>query len=148
MNDAGKHTLGLPIPGILGIDHIGIAVSDLEAAIDYYQRTFGATLTHRERNEGQKVDEAMVKIGNATIQLLAPSESSSTIAKFLETKGPGVQQIAYTVTDIAEACAAARALGIRVLYDTAQRGTAGSQVNFLHPKDCGGVLIELVQAKK
>lgn len=146
MNGAGKELLG--IPGILGIDHIGIAVADLDSAITYYQAHFGAQLIHRETNEGQRVHEAMVKVGNSVLQLLAPSDSSSTIAKFLETKGAGVQQIAYTVTDLTAACEAARTLGMRVLYDDAQRGTAGSRVNFLHPKDCGGVLVELVEAKK
>lgn len=143
MNGAGKH-----IPGIVGIDHIGIAVADLDKAIEYYQSHFGAVVTHRERNEGQRVDEAMISIGTSVIQLLAPTDSSSTIAKFLETKGAGVQQIAYRVEDIVAACDAARALGIRVLYETAQRGTAGNSVNFLHPKDCGGVLVELVEVKK
>jgi methylmalonyl-CoA/ethylmalonyl-CoA epimerase len=146
MNGAGKELLG--IPGILGIDHIGIAVADLDSAITYYQTHFGAQLILRETNEGQRVHEAMVKVGNSVLQLLAPSDSSSTIAKFLETKGAGVQQIAYTVTNLTAACEAARTLGMRVLYDEAQRGTAGSRVNFLHPKDCGGVLVELVEAKK
>jgi methylmalonyl-CoA/ethylmalonyl-CoA epimerase len=146
MNGAGKELLG--IPGILGIDHIGIAVADLDSAITYYQTHFRAQLIHRETNEGQRVHEAMVKVGNSVLQLLAPSDPSSTIAKFLETKGAGIQQIAYTVTDLTAACEAARTLGMRVLYDDAQRGTAGSRVNFLHPKDCGGVLVELVEAKK
>ena len=146
MNGASKELLG--IPGILGIDHIGIAVADLDSAITYYQTHFGAQLIHCETNEGQRVHEAMVKVGNSVLQLLAPSDSSSTIAKFLETKGAGVQQIAYTVTNLTAACEAARTLGMRVLYDEAQRGTAGSRVNFLHPKDCGGVLVELVEAKK
>lgn len=146
MNGAGKELLG--IPGIIGIDHIGIAVSDLDVAVSYYQSHFGAQLIHRETNEGQRVHEAMIKVGNSVLQLLAPSDPTSTIAKFLETKGAGIQQIAYTVTDLSAACEAARNLGMRVLYDQPQRGTAGSQVNFLHPKDCGGVLVELVEAKK
>ena len=106
MNGASKELLG--IPGILGIDHIGIAVADLDSAITYYQTHFGAQLIHRETNEGQRVHEAMVKVGNSVLQLLAPSDSSSTIAKFLETKGAGVQQIAYAVTDLTAACEAAR----------------------------------------
>ena len=146
MNGAGKELLG--IPGIIGVDHIGIAVANLDDAIGYYQSHFGAQLLHRETNEGQRVHEAMIKIGNSVLQLLAPSDASSIIAKFLETKGAGVQQIAYTVNDLTAACDAARKLGIRVLYDNAQRGTAGTYVNFLHPKDCGGVLVELVETKK
>lgn len=136
------------IPGILGIDHIGIAVEDIDKAITFYQTRFGAVLMHRESNSSQLVHEAMIRIGNSTIQLLAPSDSSATLAKFLATKGAGVQQIAYTVLNLETACNAARALGIRVIFSTAQNGTAGSIVNFLHPSDCGGVLIELVEAKK
>ena len=146
MNGAGKELLG--IPGIIGVDHIGIAVADLDEAIGYYQSHFGAQLLHRETNEGQRVHEAMITIGNSVLQLLAPSDATSTIAKFLETKGAGVQQIAYKVRDLTIACDVARKLGIRVLYENAQRGTAGTLVNFLHPKDCGGVLVELVEAKK
>jgi len=146
MNGAGKELLG--IHGIIGVDHIGIAVADLDEAIGYYQSHFGAQLLHRETNEGQRVHEAMITIGNSVLQLLAPSDATSTIAKFLETKGAGVQQIAYKVRDLTTACDVARKLGIRVLYENAQRGTAGTLVNFLHPKDCGGVLVELVEAKK
>jgi methylmalonyl-CoA/ethylmalonyl-CoA epimerase len=145
MNGTSKELSG--IPGILGIDHIGIAVADLDVAISYYQTHFGAHLLHRETNTGQRVHEAMVRIGTSVLQLLAPSDPSSTIAKFLETKGAGVQQIAYTVTDLVAACNAARQLGIRVLFEETQLGTAGSKVNFLHTKDCGGVLVELVEAK-
>ena len=82
MNGAGKELLG--IPGIIGVDHIGIAVADLDEAIGYYQSHFGAQLLHRETNEGQRVHEAMITIGNSVLQLLAPSDATSTIAKFLE----------------------------------------------------------------
>jgi methylmalonyl-CoA/ethylmalonyl-CoA epimerase len=81
----------------------------------------------------------------AAVQLLAPLGPTSTIAKFLDRSGPGLQQLAYRVTDIDSAMAALRATGVRLLYDTARRGTAGSRINFVHPKDAGGVLIELVE---
>jgi methylmalonyl-CoA/ethylmalonyl-CoA epimerase len=136
--------------GVLRIDHVGIAVPDLAAAIDFYQRVFGMRCVHQEENEEQGVREAMLAVGTedgtgAMLQLLAPLRPDSTIAKFLERSGPGVQQVAYTVEDIEATSAALRERGLRVLYDKPRRGTAGSRVNFVHPKDAGGVLVELVE---
>jgi methylmalonyl-CoA/ethylmalonyl-CoA epimerase len=134
--------------GILRIDHVGIAVADLDAAIDFYQRSFGMTCAHVETNEEQGVREAMLRVGPAgggMLQLLAPLRPDSAIGKFLERSGPGMQQLAYTVADIDAACAALRERGLRLLYDEPKRGTAGSRINFVHPKDAGGVLVELVQ---
>jgi methylmalonyl-CoA/ethylmalonyl-CoA epimerase len=130
------------------IDHVGIAVPDLDAAIEFYSRAFGLTKVHEEVNEEQGVREAMLAVGDSgsCIQLLAPLSPESTIAKFLDRSGPGIQQVAYAVDDVQAAADALRAAGVRVLYDSPKRGTAGSLVNFCHPKDCGGVLIELVQA--
>ncbi|MEW2144540.1 methylmalonyl-CoA epimerase [Micromonospora vinacea] len=135
--------------GLRKIDHVGIAVADLDAAIDFYQRTFGMRCVHVETNTEQGVREAMLAVGPTTeggcVQLLAPLTPKSTIAKFLDRNGPGVQQVAYTVVDIDVACAALRARGMRLLYDAPRRGTADSRINFVHPKDAGGVLVELVQ---
>jgi methylmalonyl-CoA/ethylmalonyl-CoA epimerase len=130
------------------IDHVGIAVPDLDAAVEFYSRAFGLTKVHEEVNEEQGVREAMLAVGDSgsCIQLLAPLSPESTIAKFLDRSGPGIQQVAYAVDDVQAAADALRAAGVRVLYDSPKRGTAGSLVNFCHPKDCGGVLIELVQA--
>lgn len=130
------------------IDHVGIAVADLDDAIDFYERTFGLTKIHEEVNEEQGVREAMMAVGDSgsCLQLLAPLSSDSTIAKFLDRSGPGIQQVAYGVDDVEAAAVVLRERGVRMLYDTARRGTAGSLVNFCHPKDCGGVLVELVQA--
>jgi methylmalonyl-CoA/ethylmalonyl-CoA epimerase len=135
------------LPGVLRIDHVGVAVPDLDAAIEFYARVFGMRCVHTEVNEEQGVREAMLAVGSGAdrLQLLAPLSSDSTIARFLDRHGPGLQQIAYTVSDVAAAADAIRARGLRVLYDEARRGTAGSRVNFVHPKDCGGVLVELVQ---
>jgi methylmalonyl-CoA/ethylmalonyl-CoA epimerase len=129
------------------IDHVGIAVPDLDAAIAFYKDTFGIVSVHEEVNEEQGVREAMLAVGDGAtrIQLLAPLSESSTIAKFLDRSGPGVQQVAYTVDDVEQASADLRAKGLRLLYDQPRRGTAGSRVNFVHPKDAGGVLVELVQ---
>ncbi|MEU7846557.1 methylmalonyl-CoA epimerase [Micromonospora parva] len=135
--------------GLRKIDHVGIAVADLDAAIEFYQRTFGMRCVHVETNAEQGVREAMLAVGPTTeggcVQLLAPLTPESTIAKFLDRNGPGVQQVAYTVVDIDAACAALRERGMRLLYDAPRRGTADSRINFVHPKDAGGVLVELVQ---
>jgi methylmalonyl-CoA/ethylmalonyl-CoA epimerase len=131
------------------IDHVGIAVPDLDEAIDFYARTFDLRAVHREVNEDQGVAEAMLQVGEgagaAMIQLLAPLRPDSAIARFLDRSGPGIQQLAYTVDDVEAVSATLRGRGLRVLYDRARRGTAGSLVNFVHPKDAGGVLVELVQ---
>ena len=135
--------------GLQRIDHVGIAVADLDEAIDFYGRVFGMVCVHVEENQEQGVREAMLAVGPTTdggcLQLLAPLHPTSTIANFLDRNGPGMQQLAYTVANIDETSDALRARGVRLLYDEPQRGTAGSRVNFVHPKDAGGVLIELVE---
>jgi methylmalonyl-CoA/ethylmalonyl-CoA epimerase len=130
------------------IDHVGIAVPDLDEAIAFYRDTFGVVSVHEETNEDQGVREAMLAVGDGDtrIQLLAPLTEDSTIAKFIGRSGPGVQQVAYTVEDIDTVSEVLRARGLRLLYDTPRRGTADSRVNFIHPKDAGGVLVELVQS--
>jgi methylmalonyl-CoA/ethylmalonyl-CoA epimerase len=131
------------------IDHVGIAVPDLDEALAFYARAFDLQVVHEEVNTEQGVREAMLRVGTgpdaSMIQLLAPLRPDSAIAKFLDRAGPGVQQVAYTVTDVEAVGATLRERGLRVLYDQPRRGTAGSLVNFVHPKDTGGVLIELVQ---
>jgi methylmalonyl-CoA/ethylmalonyl-CoA epimerase len=135
------------VPGLLAIDHVGIAVPDLDVAIAFYRDVLGLRLAHLEVNEQQGVREAMMAVGESgsSIQLLAPLGPDSTIAKFLAKSGPGIQQMAYRVADIELACNALRAAGLRLLYDTPKSGTAGALINFIHPKDAGGVLVELVQ---
>lgn len=130
------------------IDHVGIAVADLDAAIAFYRDTFGIRSVHEETNTEQGVREAMLVVGDGEtqLQLLAPLNAQSTIAKFLDRSGPGIQQLAYTVRDIDAVSAELRARGMRLLYDEPRTGTAGSRVNFVHPKDAGGVLIELVES--
>ena len=135
------------------IDHIGIACRDLDAAVEFYRRTYGFTDVHTEVNEEQGVREAMIKIndagdGGATyLQLLEPIRDDSPIAKFLAKNGEGVHHIAFgTDGDVQEEAEGIAAKGVRVLYDAPRRGSMGSRINFLHPKDCGGVLTELVQA--
>jgi methylmalonyl-CoA/ethylmalonyl-CoA epimerase len=134
-------------PLFLAIDHVGIAVADIDAAIAFYRDTFGLVSVHEEVNEDQGVREAMLAFGDGTtqLQLLAPLTAKSTIAAFLDRHGPGVQQVAVTVADVDAAARTLRDRGVRVLYDTARPGTSGSRVNFIHPKDAGGVLLELVE---
>ncbi len=141
----------LPTHLFTAIDHVGIAVPDLDEAIAFYRDVFGMQTVHEETNEEQGVREAMVSVGEpsdqpgACIQLLAPLTPESTIAKFLERSGPGMQQLAYRVDDLDAVCAVLRERGLRLLYDEPRRGTSGSRVNFVHPKDAGGVLVELVE---
>ena len=132
---------------ITAIDHVGIAVVDLDEAIALYTTSFGMTCVHTEVNEEQGVREAMMAVGESGsfLQLLAPLRPDSPIGKFLDRSGPGIQQMAYRVDDIDEVSAHLRAQGMRLLYDEPKRGTAGSRVNFVHPKSSGGVLVELVE---
>ena len=137
----------IPAHLFTAIDHVGVAVGDLEAAKAFYRDTFGMETVHEEINEDQGVREAMVAVGDSgsCLQLLAPIDESSTIARFLDRHGPGIQQLAYRVTDVEAVSAVLRDRGLRLLYDAPRRGTSGSRVNFVHPKDAGGVLIELVE---
>ena len=140
-------SLQIPDPLFVCIDHVGVAVRDLDEAIAFYADAFGMTVRHEETNEEQWVREAMVGVGDTDqcIQLLAPLDETSTIAKFLDRSGPGLQQLAYRVTDVEAVSAVLRERGLRLLYDEPRRGTSDSRVNFVHPKDAVGVLVELVQ---
>ncbi len=137
----------LPTHLFTAIDHVGIAVPDLDVAIAAYRDNFGMVVLHEETNEEQGVREAMLGVGDSgsCIQLLAPLDEESTIAKFLDRSGPGLQQLAYRVEDVEQVSAVLRERGLRLLYDAPRRGTAGSRINFVHPKDAGGVLVELVE---
>jgi methylmalonyl-CoA/ethylmalonyl-CoA epimerase len=136
---------------VTAVDHVGIAVADLDAAIAWYHDTLGMILVHEEVNDDQGIREAMIAVpgasaGTAQIQLMAPIDESSTIAKFLDKRGPGIQQMAFRVSDLDSLSDRLRAQGIRLIYDAPRRGTADSRINFIHPKDGGGVLIELVES--
>jgi len=129
------------------IDHVGIAVADFDEAVRFYAETFGMKVAHEEINEEQGVREAMLSVGESgsSIQLLAPLSDSSPIARFIEQRGPGIQQLAYRVRDLDAVSAVLRERGAQLLYDEPKRGTGGSRVNFIHPKSAGGVLVELVE---
>ena len=140
----------LRLPGIVALDHVGMAVADLDLAVRFHTEVLGLVLVHREVNEHQGVAEAMLAAedgqpGGAEVQLLGALDEGSAIARFLDRSGPGLQHLAYRVSDVDAACAALRARGVRLLYDQPEAGTRGSRINFVHPKDAGGVLVELVE---
>ena len=139
------HAADSPDALFTAIDHVGLAVSDLDAAIAFHRDVLGMELAHTEENPEQGVREAMMRIGDSHIQLLAPLTPDSTIATFLDSRGPGMQQVAYRVADIDAVSTTLRDRGLRLLYDEPRRGTSNSRVNFIHPKDAGGVLVELVE---
>lgn len=137
------------LPGLLAVDHVGVAVPDLDAAIAFHTDVLGLVLLHREENADADVAEAMLGVGaggaGTQVQLLAAVSPESPIARFLERSGPGLQQLAYRVADVEEAAHVLRSRGLRLLYDAARTGTRGSRINFVHPHDAGGVLVELVE---
>ena len=147
-------SIDIPHEYVICLDHVGIAVPDLDAAVEFYRSNFGWVNHHQETNEEQGVVEAMIGTGtqgeeNAKIQLLAPLNENSTIAKWLNRNGgPGIQQLAYRVHDLDHVSAVLRERGLRLLFPEAKRGTADSRINFVHPKDAGGVLLELVEPAK
>ncbi|MFF7993130.1 methylmalonyl-CoA epimerase [Kitasatospora xanthocidica] len=136
------------------IDHIGIACRDLDKTVEFYRATYGFEVFHSEVNEEQGVREAMLRIngtddgGASYLQLLEPTRPDSTVAKWLEKNGEGVHHIAFGTADVDGDAEAIRGKGVRVLYDEPRIGSMGSRITFLHPKDCGGVLTELVTSAR
>jgi methylmalonyl-CoA/ethylmalonyl-CoA epimerase len=136
---------------VTAVDHVGIAVPDLDVAIKWYHDHLGMIVLHEEVNEDQGIREAMLSVrgapkGSTQIQLMSPLDETSTIAKFIDKRGPGLQQFAYRVSDLDALSARLREDGVRLIYDAPRRGTANSRINFIHPKDSGGVLVELVES--
>jgi len=135
---------------VTAIDHVGIAVPDLAEAKKWYHDHLGMIVLHEEVNEDQGIVEAMLAVrgapkGSPQLQLMAPIDDSSTIAKFLDKRGPGLQQLAYRTSDVEALSERLREQGVRLIYDAPRRGTSNSRINFIHPKDAGGVLVELVE---
>jgi methylmalonyl-CoA/ethylmalonyl-CoA epimerase len=127
------------------VDHVAIAVRDLDAAVAWYEETFGAKVAHRELVERDGVEEALLAVADSYIQLLTPFRPDSTVAKFLETKGEGIHHVGYRVADCEEALRQAVAAGARPIDAEPRPGSRGTTVAFLHPKTAFGTLIELVQ---
>jgi methylmalonyl-CoA/ethylmalonyl-CoA epimerase len=127
------------------IDHVGIAVRDLEAAVEHYRRTFGVEPIHRERIEKDGVEEALFRVGTSYVQLLAPTGPDTPVGKFLEKRGEGVHHVGYRVDDVAAVVQHLRAEGVPMVDEVPRPGSRGTTVAFAHPKGFGGVLVELVQ---
>jgi len=132
-------------PLLTEIDHVAIAVPDLESAIAYYADTFGATVDHRERVESDGVEEALLKVADSYIQLLTPIRDDSPVAKYLEKKGPGLHHVGYRVADCATALQSVKDHGGQVIDQAPRPGSRGTTVAFINPKGAFGTLIELVQ---
>ncbi len=127
------------------IDHVGYAVADLEEAVRYHERLYGATVTHRERLERDGVDEALLAVGESFLQLLAPTRADSPVARFLDRHGPGVHHVGYGVADVTATLDDLKTMGVRVVDDHPRPGSRGCTVAFLHPAGAMGVLVELVE---
>jgi methylmalonyl-CoA/ethylmalonyl-CoA epimerase len=132
-------------PMFTEIDHVAIAVNDLEAAVKYYEDVFGATVDHREVVESDGVEEALLKVAESYIQLLTPTRDDSPVAKYLANKGEGLHHIGYRVKDCAAALESIKAAGGRVIDEAPRPGSRGTTVAFVHPKAIFGTLIELVE---
>jgi methylmalonyl-CoA epimerase len=127
------------------IDHVAIAVRDLDAAIAWYESALGAKLAHRERIERDQVEEALLSVAESFIQLLTPTSDSSPVAKFLERKGEGIHHVGYRVSDCAAAIEKMSAAGAQLIDAKPRPGSRGTTVAFVHPRSAFGTLIELVQ---
>jgi methylmalonyl-CoA epimerase len=133
-------------PVLTQIDHVAVAVNDLDSAISFYRDTFGAAVAHRERVETDGVEEALIAVAGSYIQLLSPTRVDSPVAKFLERRGEGLHHVGYRVANCAAALAAVKAGGGRLIDEVPRPGSRGTTVAFVHPKGAFGTLIELVQA--
>lgn len=127
------------------IDHIAIAVNDIDAAVAYYNSTFGAQVTHRERIESDGVEEVLIQVADSYVQLVMPTRPDSPVAKFLEKRGEGIHHVGYRVNDCAAALKRVKDQGYQVIDEVPRPGSRGTTVAFVHPKTAFGTLIELVQ---
>jgi methylmalonyl-CoA epimerase len=127
------------------IDHIGVAVADLEAAIALHEQTYGMPLVHRETVQTQGVEAVLLDVGDSHVELLRPLSDDTPVGKFLAKRGPGLHHVAYGVDDLESTLAQLRERGVRLIDETPRTGIRGSRVAFLHPAASGGVLTEIVQ---
>lgn len=127
------------------IDQVAIAVTDLDAAVDFWQDAFGARLHSREVVESDQVEEAMLEVGDGYIQLIAPTSDDSTVARFLTRSGPGLHHVAFAVSSLSDALEHLKDLGVRLIDEQPRRGGGGHLIAFVHPRGTGGVLVELVE---
>jgi methylmalonyl-CoA/ethylmalonyl-CoA epimerase len=127
------------------IDHVGIAVSNLDEAVEHYRRTFGIEPTHRERMSDQGVEEVLFAVGESYVQLLGALGPETPVGRFLERRGPGVHHVAYRVESVADALEDLRTAGVPLVDEEPRAGSRGTRIAFVHPKGVGGVLVELVE---
>jgi methylmalonyl-CoA/ethylmalonyl-CoA epimerase len=127
------------------IDHVALAVSDIDAAITRYREIWGLEVEHRERVEDQGVEEAMLRVGESSLQLLAPTGPETTVGKFLDRRGEGLHHIAYEVDDLEAALEELKAKGIALIDEAPRKGGRGDMIAFVHPRDNHGLLVELIQ---
>lgn len=128
------------------VEHIALAVADLDAAVDHYRSIWGLEVSHRERVENQDVEEVMLPLGDTHLQLLAGTSADSTVSKFIERRGEGLHHIAYEVPDLDAALAELKAKGVELIDERPRKGGRGHTVAFVHPKANHGLLVELIQA--
>jgi methylmalonyl-CoA/ethylmalonyl-CoA epimerase len=129
------------------IDHVGVAVSDLDAGIALYEGTFGMPMAHRETVKSQGVEAALLDVGDGHVELLRPLGPESVVAKFIERRGEGLHHVAYAVEDIDATLERLKAEGVALIDEQARVGIRGTRVAFLHPKATGSVLTEIVEPR-
>lgn len=128
------------------IEHVAIAVADLDAAIEHYSKVWGLEVSHREKVEDQGVEEAMLPLGDSHLQLLAPTGPETTVGRFIERRGEGLHHLAFEVDDLAATLADLKSKGVELIDEAPRRGGRGHMVAFVHPRANRGLLIELIQA--
>jgi methylmalonyl-CoA/ethylmalonyl-CoA epimerase len=131
---------------LLRIEHVALAVSDLDASIAHYERMWGLSVSHRERVDDQGVEEAMLPLGDSNLQLIAPTGSGTTVQRFIERRGEGLHHIAYEVDDLTDVLNQLKSQGVRLIDETPRRGGRGHMVAFVHPSANHGLLVELIQS--
>lgn len=127
------------------VDHVGIAVANLDAAVEQYRTAFGIEPVHRERVRDQGVEEVLFRVGSSYVQLIGALGPDTPVGRFLAKRGPGLHHVGYRVDDVAAALEWLRARGVALIDQTPRRGSRGTTIAFVHPKGMGGVLVELVQ---
>jgi methylmalonyl-CoA epimerase len=128
------------------IEHVALAVADLDAAIAHYREVWGIEVSHREKVEDQGVEEAMLPLGDTFLQLVAPTDDETTVGRFLANRGEGLHHLAYEVDDLARTLEELKAKGVQLIDEVPRRGGRGHLVAFVHPKSNHGLLVELIQA--
>jgi methylmalonyl-CoA/ethylmalonyl-CoA epimerase len=136
------------VSAVFELDHVGIAVDDLEAEVERYRRAFGIEPSHRETVESQGVEEVLFAAGDAFVQLLGALGPETPVGRFLTRRGPGLHHVGYRVGDLEGTLAKLAAQGVRLVDETPRPGSRGTRIAFVHPRSMGGALVELVEAPK